>query len=164
MKVSLLFLLLFQLAWRRCDNLVTMSWLTLSQRCGTVENESYGNVGLQCCDKIAVRRFQEVATTLLPCPHNINHLVSRSFYYGQFCILSRHQKVRELQKYWSIESSLCQERPTLVNSWLCLLLLCGQDNVARLAKVAMKGLDRGKKHLQYNIIDLLPDIATIPDR
>ena len=27
-----------QLAQRRCDNVVTTSWLTLSQRCGTVEN------------------------------------------------------------------------------------------------------------------------------
>ena len=30
-----------QLAQRRCDNVVTTSLLTLSQRCGTVENELY---------------------------------------------------------------------------------------------------------------------------
>ena len=36
-----------QLAQRRCHNVVTTSWLALSQRCGTVENESCGNVGLQ---------------------------------------------------------------------------------------------------------------------
>ena len=34
-----------QLAQWRCDNVVTTSWLTLSQHCGTVENESCGDVG-----------------------------------------------------------------------------------------------------------------------
>ena len=34
-----------QLAQRRCDNVVTTSLLTLSQRCGSVENESCTNVG-----------------------------------------------------------------------------------------------------------------------
>ena len=37
--------------------------------------------------------------------------------------------------------------------------------MARLgAKVAMKGLGRGKKRLQYSIVDLFPDIPTVPDR
>ena len=40
-----------------------------------------------------------------------------------------------------------------------------QDKVARLiAKVAMKGLGRGKELLQRNIFDLFPDIPTTPDR
>ena len=65
----------------------------------------------------------------------------------------------------SIESSLWQARRTLVNWWLCLLLVCEQDKVARLgAKVAMKGLGRGKKRLQHNIVDLFPDILTVPER
>ena len=73
--------------------------------------------------------------------------------------------MRKLQKYLSIESSLWQTRRTLSNSWVYLRLVCEQDKVARLvAKVAMKGLGRGKKLLQRNIVDLLPDIPTIPDR
>ena len=154
-----------QLAQQRWDNVVTMSRLTLSQRCVTVENESCGDVGLQCCDNIAVQRCQDVATKLLQRRHNIKHLVSRPFYNRQFWFLSHHRIVRELQKYLSIESSLWQARPTLVNSWLCLFLVCKQDKVARLgAKVAMKGLDREKKHLQHNIVNLFPDIPTVPDR
>ena len=73
--------------------------------------------------------------------------------------------MRELQKYLSIDSSLWQARPTLVNSLLCLLLVYAQDKVARLGdKVAMKGPDRGKKRLQHNTVDLFPDIPTVPDR
>ena len=61
--------------------------------------------------------------------------------------------------------SLWQARLTLVNSWLCLLLVCEQDIVAKLGdKVAMKGLGRVKKRLQHNIFDLFPDIPTVPDR
>ena len=59
--------------------------------------------------------------------------------------------MRELQKYLSID--------------FCLLLGCEQDEVARLcAKVAMKGHGRGKKRLQHNIVDLFPDIPTVPNR
>ena len=73
--------------------------------------------------------------------------------------------MRELQKYLSTESSLRQARHTLVNSWVCLLLECERDKVAMLgAKVAMKGLGREKKRLQHNIVDLFPDIPTVPDR
>ena len=54
---------LTQLAQRLCNNVVTTSWLTLSQRCGTVENES--------CGDVAVQRCQDVATTLLQRRHNI---------------------------------------------------------------------------------------------
>ena len=43
--------------------------------------------------------------------------------------------------------------------------MCEQDKVARLgAKVTMKGLGRGKKRLQYNIVDLFPDIPMVPDK
>ena len=59
-----------QLAQRRCDNVVTTSLLTLSQRCGTVENESCADV--------------DVATTLLQRRHNIKHWISRPFYYRLF--------------------------------------------------------------------------------
>ena len=52
-----------QLAQRRCDNVVTTSLLTLSQRCGTVENESCADVGFQRCDNFALRRYQDVAET-----------------------------------------------------------------------------------------------------
>ena len=60
-----------QLAQRRCDNVVKTSWLTLSQRCGTVENESCGDVGLRRCDNVGERRCQDVAITLLQRRHNI---------------------------------------------------------------------------------------------
>ena len=60
-----------QLAQRRCDNVVTTSWLTLSQRCGTVEIESCGDVGLRRCDNVGERRCQDVAITLLQRRHNI---------------------------------------------------------------------------------------------
>ena len=107
----------------------------------------------------------DVVKALLQRHQNIKHLVSRPFYYGKFWFISRHRKVRELQKYLSIESSLWEARRTLVNPWLCLLLVCEQDKVARLgAKVAMKGLGRGKKCLQHSIVDLFPDIPTVPDR
>ena len=136
-----------------------------SQRCGTVENESCGDVGLRRCDNAAVRHCQGVATTLLQHCHNIKHLVYRPFYYEQFWFLSRHQNVRELQKCLSIEFSLSKARYTLVNSWLCLLQVCNQDKVARLgSKEAARGLGRGKKSLQHNIVDLFPHISTVPDR
>ena len=69
-----------QLAQRLRDNVVKTSWLTLSQRRGTAQNESYGDVGLQRCDNVAVRRCQDVVTTLLQRRRNIKHLVSRPFY------------------------------------------------------------------------------------
>ena len=154
-----------QLGQRRCHNVIITSWLTLSQRCGTFENESCSDVGLRRCDNIAVWCSQDVATTLLQRRHNIKHLVSRPFHYGQFGFLFRHRNVRELQKYLNIEFSLWRARRTLVNSWICLLLVCEQDKVARLgAKVAMKRLGRGKKRLQRNIVDLSPDIPTLPNR
>ena len=101
-----------QLAQRRFDN-VTTSCLTLSQRCGTVESESCVDFGLQRCDSVAVRRCQDVATTLLQRHHNIKHLVSITFYYEQFWFLSCRQNVKELLTYLSIESSLWQVRRTL---------------------------------------------------
>ena len=61
-----------QLAQRHCDNVVTTSWLALSQRSGTVENEGCGDVGLWRCDNAPVRRCQDVATTLLQRRHSIN--------------------------------------------------------------------------------------------
>ena len=73
--------------------------------------------------------------------------------------------MRELQKYLSIKSRLYLATRTLVKSWFCLLLVYEQDKVARLgAKVTMKGLGRGKKRLQHNIVDLFPDISTVSDR
>ena len=74
----------YQLALRRCDNVVTMSLLTLSQRCGTVENESCVDVGFRGCDNVALRRYQDVATTLLQRHHYIKHWISRPFYYRLF--------------------------------------------------------------------------------
>ena len=147
------------------SKVVKTPWLTLSQLCDKVENESCGNVALQRCDNVAVRHCQDAATTLLQRTYDIKHLDCRPFYYGQFWFLSQHWNVRELQKNLSTESSLWQARCTIVNSWLCLLLVCEQDKVARLgAKVAMKGLGKGKKRLQYNIVDLFSAIATVPDR
>ena len=55
---------------------------TLSQRCGTVENESCADVSFRRCDNVALQRFQDVVTTLLQRRHNIKHWVSRPFYYG----------------------------------------------------------------------------------
>ena len=46
-----------QLAQRRCDNVVTTSLLTLSQRCGTVENESCADVGFRHFDNATLRRY-----------------------------------------------------------------------------------------------------------
>ena len=73
-----------QLAQRRYDNVVTTSLLTLSQSCGTVENESYTDVGFRRCDKVALRHYEDVATTLLQRRHNIKHWISRPFYYRLF--------------------------------------------------------------------------------
>ena len=53
-----------KLAQGRCGNVVTTSLLTLSQRCGTVENESCFNVSFQRRDNVVVRRCQDVAKTL----------------------------------------------------------------------------------------------------
>ena len=49
---------------------------TLSQRChnvvvDTVENESCADVGFRRCDNVALRRYQDVATTLLQRRHSI---------------------------------------------------------------------------------------------
>ena len=69
----------------------------------------------------------------------------------------------ELQKYLSIESSLWQARRTLVNSWLCLLLVLEQDKVARLgAKVTMKVI--GQRKQTSSAQQLFPDIPTVPDK
>ena len=74
-----------QLAQPRCDNVVTTSLLTLSQRCGMVENESCTDVSLRRCDKVALQRCQDVAAKLLQRRHNIKHwIITRSFYYGLF--------------------------------------------------------------------------------
>ena len=58
--------LLTQLAQRRCDNVATTSLLTLSQRCGTVENESCTDVvtSLSNVVKTLPQRCYNVATTL----------------------------------------------------------------------------------------------------
>ena len=101
-----------QLAQRRCHN-VTMSWLTLSQRCGTVESESCVDFGLQRWDSVAVRHCQDLAAMLLQRHHNIKHLVSITFYHEQFWFLSWHQNAKELLTYLSTESSLWQVRRTL---------------------------------------------------
>ena len=58
--------------------------LTLSQRCDTVENVSCADVCLRCCDNVALRRYQDVATMLLQRRHNIYHWISRPFYYKLF--------------------------------------------------------------------------------
>ena len=54
-----------QLAQRRCDNVVTTSLLTLSQRCSMVENESCTDVSFRRCDNIALQRRQDVAQRCL---------------------------------------------------------------------------------------------------
>ena len=131
----------------------------------------------QCCHSVVLdvvttlwhgwkwKLWRHRSPALWQCCHNIKHLVSRPFYYGQFSFLSCHRKVRELQKYLSTESSLWQARRTVVNSWLCLLLVCEQGKVARLgAKVAMKGLGRGKKRLQHNFSNLFLNIPIPPDK
>ena len=87
-----------QLAQRRCDNVVTKSWLTLSQRCGTVENKSCADVSFSRCDNFPLRGCQDVDIKLLQRRHNIKHWISRPSYYRLFWFLSHHQNVRELQK------------------------------------------------------------------
>ena len=52
-----------QLAQQRCENVVTTSLLTLSQRCDMVKNESCADVGFRRCDNVALRRYQDIATT-----------------------------------------------------------------------------------------------------
>ena len=59
------------LAQRRCDNVVTTLVLTLSQRYDTVKNESCAYVGFRNCDNVALRRSQDVTTTLLQRCQNI---------------------------------------------------------------------------------------------
>ena len=54
---------LSQLAQRRCDNVVTTSLLTLSQRCGTVKNVSCVDVGSRRCDNIPLIGFLGHFTT-----------------------------------------------------------------------------------------------------
>ena len=73
-----------QLAQQCCGNVVTMSLLTLSRRCGTVKNESCADVSFRCCDNVAVRCYQDFARMLLQRRHKIKHWVSRPFYYGLF--------------------------------------------------------------------------------
>ena len=51
-----------QLAQRRCDNVVTSSWLTLSQSCDKVENEICGDVSFLRCDNFVVQRCYNVST------------------------------------------------------------------------------------------------------
>ena len=72
-----------QLAQWGCHNVVTTLLLTFS-RCGTVKNESCADVGFRRCDNVALRRYQEVATTLLQRRRNIKHWISRPFYYMLF--------------------------------------------------------------------------------
>ena len=71
---------------------------TLSQRGGTVKNESCAEAGFRRCDNVALRRYQDVTITLLQRRHNIKHWICRTFYYRLFWFLSLHRKVRELQK------------------------------------------------------------------
>ena len=52
-----------QLAQWRCHNVVTTLLLTFS-RCDTVKNESCADVGFRRCDNVALRRYQDIATTL----------------------------------------------------------------------------------------------------
>ena len=66
------------------SDVVTTSLLTLSQRCGTVENESCTDVSFRRCDNVALQRCQDVASTLLQRRHNIKHWITRPFYYGLF--------------------------------------------------------------------------------
>ena len=54
---------LSQLAQRRCDNVV--------KHRDTVNNESSAEVGFRRCDNVALRRYQNVATTLLQRRHNM---------------------------------------------------------------------------------------------
>ena len=85
-------ILLFRPSWD--SDVVTTSLLTLSQRCGTVENESYTDVSFQRCDNVALQRCQDVASTLLQRRHNIKHWITSPFYYGLFCFLSLQRNVK----------------------------------------------------------------------
>ena len=73
-----------QLAQRRCENVVTTSLLTFSQRSGMAKNESCTAVSLRHCDNVTHQRCQDVATTLLQRCHNIKYWIPRPFYYGLF--------------------------------------------------------------------------------
>ena len=53
---------------------------TLSQRGGTVKNESCAEAGFRHCDNVALRRYQDVTITLLQRRHNIKHWICRPFY------------------------------------------------------------------------------------
>ena len=83
-----------RLAQRRFDNVETTLLLTLSERCGTVENESCTDVSSRRCYKVALQRCQDVASTLLQRRHNTKHLITRPFYYGLFWFLSLHRNVK----------------------------------------------------------------------
>ena len=89
-----IYLLCTQLAQRLCDNVNTTSLLTLSQRCGTVENDSCTDVSFQRYDNVPLQRCQDVASTLLQRHRNIKHGITRPFYYGLFWFLSFHQNVK----------------------------------------------------------------------
>ena len=83
LKTSTCFKRTPQLSHQRCDNVVTTSLLTLSQRFGMAKNESCVDVSFRRCDNVALRRYQDVATTLLQY-YNIKHWISRPFCYGLF--------------------------------------------------------------------------------
>ena len=70
--------------------------VTLSQRCDTVESESWADIGFRRCDNIALWRYQDAATKLLQRRDNIYHCISRPFYCRLFWFLSLHRIVREL--------------------------------------------------------------------
>ena len=73
LKTSTCFKRTPQLSQWRCDNVVTTSLLTLWQCFGLVKNESCADVSFRRCDNVALRRYQDVATTLLQY-YNIKHL------------------------------------------------------------------------------------------
>ena len=103
-----------QLAERRCDNVATTSLLTLSRRCGTVENESCTDVSFRRCDNVALQRYQDVASTLLQRHHSINHWIStRPFYYGLFWFLSLHQNVKVIKVLSAIKHASFLFKKTL---------------------------------------------------
>ena len=124
------------------SNFVTTLPQRRGWRCNNVVAWSKMRVVATSVSDFVTTMLSDAATTLLQRRHNIKHMVSRPFYYGQFWFFSRHWIVRDLQNYVSIEFSFWQSRCTLVDSWLCLLLLCEQDKLTRLgAKVVMKRIE-----------------------
>ena len=65
-------------------NVLLPSWHSDVVTTVTVENDSCADVSFRRCDKVAVRRCEDVDATLLQRRHDIKHWIFMPFYYRLF--------------------------------------------------------------------------------